>query len=177
MLLFQGFTLTQIPSIPFRNQMKVITWPTHVKFYNDKYAGGPWTESAAPESMGAPSALSFVSLFLELWAFWYPFRHSSVQLLVFKTVWYTALGLTLFGSCRQLSNVVLGSVPGGSEVKDPPAKQEMQVWALSQEDPLEKEMTTHFSMLPWRIPWTETPGRVQSMVSQRVGHKLETWCR
>ena len=39
-----------------------------------------------------------------------------------------------------------------------------------QEDPLEKEMAIHFSTLAWRIPWTEEPGRLQSMGSQRVGH-------
>ena len=42
------------------------------------------------------------------------------------------------------------------------------------EDPLEKEMTTHSSNLAWRIPWTEEPGRLQSMGSQRVGHDLVT---
>jgi len=39
---------------------------------------------------------------------------------------------------------------------------------------LEKEMATHLNMLPWRIPWTERPGRVQSMVLQRVRHKFAT---
>ena len=50
---------------------------------------------------------------------------------------------------------------GGSVVKNPPAIQEtqdMQVWSLSQEDPLEKEMATHSSIFAWRIPWTEEPG-------------------
>ena len=42
--------------------------------------------------------------------------------------------------------------------------------SLGQEDPLEKEKATHFSILAWRIPWTEKPGQLQSMVSQRVGH-------
>ena len=42
--------------------------------------------------------------------------------------------------------------------------------ALGWEDPLEKEMTTHSSTLAWKIPWTEKPGRLQSMGSQRVGH-------
>ena len=40
----------------------------------------------------------------------------------------------------------------------------------SREDPLEKEMATHSSILAWKIPWTEDPGRLQSMGSQRVGH-------
>jgi len=42
--------------------------------------------------------------------------------------------------------------------------------SLSQEDPLEKEMATHSSILTWRIPWTEEPGGLQSMGLQRVGH-------
>ena len=42
------------------------------------------------------------------------------------------------------------------------------------EDPLEKEMATHSSILAWRVPWTEEPGRLQSMGSQRVGHDLGT---
>ena len=52
--------------------------------------------------------------------------------------------------------------------------QEMQVWSLGQEDPLEKEMAIHSSILAWEIPWTEKPGGLQSMRSQRVGHDLET---
>ena len=47
---------------------------------------------------------------------------------------------------------------------------ETQVRSLGREDPLEKEMVTHSSILAWRIPWTEKPGRLQSMKSQRVGH-------
>ena len=55
-------------------------------------------------------------------------------------------------------------------VKNPPATQETQVRSLGQEDPLEKEMATHSSILTWRISWTEEPGRLLSMGSQRVGH-------
>ena len=51
-----------------------------------------------------------------------------------------------------------------------PAMQEAWVLSLGQEDPLEKEMTTHSSILAWRIPWMEEPGRLQSMGSQRVRH-------
>ena len=49
------------------------------------------------------------------------------------------------------------------------AMQETQVQFLGWEDPLEKEMATHSIILDWRIPWTEEPGRLQSMVLQRVG--------
>ena len=51
-----------------------------------------------------------------------------------------------------------------------PAIRETQVQSLGQEDPLEKEMVTHSSILAWRIPWMEKPGRLQSTGSQRVGH-------
>ena len=51
-----------------------------------------------------------------------------------------------------------------------PPMWETRVQSLGQEDPLEKEMATHSSILAWRIPWTEEPGRLQSMQSQRVGH-------
>ena len=48
--------------------------------------------------------------------------------------------------------------------------QEMQVQSLGQEDPLEEVMATHSSILAWEIPWTEEPGGLQSVGSQRVGH-------
>ena len=53
-------------------------------------------------------------------------------------------------------------------IKNLPAMQETQVWSLDREDPLEKEMTIHSSIFAWRIPWTEEPGRVQSMGLQKV---------
>ena len=55
-------------------------------------------------------------------------------------------------------------------VKNPPAMQETWVRSLGQEDPLEREMATHSSPLVWKIPWTEEPGRLQSMGLQRIGH-------
>ena len=59
-----------------------------------------------------------------------------------------------------LSSLVVQSI------KSLPAMQEPRVQSLGQEDPLEKEMATHSSILAWRIPWTEEPGRLQSMGSQ-----------
>ena len=55
-------------------------------------------------------------------------------------------------------------------VKILPAMQEIQIQSLGQEDPLEKGMATHSSILAWRIPWTEEPSGLQSMGSQRVRH-------
>ena len=63
-----------------------------------------------------------------------------------------------------------GCFPSGSLAKNPPAKQETRVQSLGWEDPLEKEMVTHLSILAWEVPLTEEPGRLQSMWLQRVGH-------
>ena len=59
-------------------------------------------------------------------------------------------------------------------VKSLPAMRETQVQSLGQEDPLEKEMATHSSILSWRIPWTEEPGGLESMGSQKVRHDWVT---
>ena len=59
-------------------------------------------------------------------------------------------------------------------VKHLSAMLETRVWSLGREDPLEKEMATHSFTLAWKIPWTEEPGRLQSMGSQRVGHNWTT---
>ena len=58
------------------------------------------------------------------------------------------------------------------QVKNPPAIQETQMWVLSlgQKDPLEKEMATRSSILAWKTPWTQEPGRLQSKGPQRVRH-------
>ena len=63
--------------------------------------------------------------------------------------------------------------PGGTVGKNPPViqePQETQVRSLGGEDPLEQEMETHSRILAWRISWTEEPGGLQSIESQRVGH-------
>ena len=57
-------------------------------------------------------------------------------------------------------------------IKNLPAVLETWLRSLGQEHPLEKEMATHSSILAWRIPWTEEPGRLQSLGSQRVGTRL-----
>ena len=64
--------------------------------------------------------------------------------------------------------------PDGSVVKNLPANQETRAWSLGQKDPLEKEMATHCSILAWQFPWTEEPGRLQSMGSQRIRHDWAT---
>ena len=77
----------------------------------------------------------------------------------------------ILGWLREYSS---SSTPSASvvaeTVKNPPAVRETRVQSLGGEDPLEKGMVTHSSVLAWRIPWTEEPGGLQSMGSQRVGH-------
>ena len=67
-----------------------------------------------------------------------------------------------------------GNVHGASllaqRLKRLPAMRETQIQSLGREDPLEKEMVPHSSILAWRIPWTEKPGGLQSTGSQKVGH-------
>ena len=66
----------------------------------------------------------------------------------------------------------LGASLVAQMVNNLPAVQEIWVRFLGQEDPLEKGVATHYSILAWRIPWTEEPGSLQPMGSQRVGHDL-----
>ena len=67
-------------------------------------------------------------------------------------------------------NIASGASLVTQMVKNLPAMQETLVQLLGQEDPLEKEMATHSSILAWKIPWTEEPGGQQSMGSQRAEH-------
>jgi len=72
---------------------------------------------------------------------------------------YTKLAGALVGH----NDIIAVGFSGAQSVKNLPAMQETQVWSLGQKDPLEKEMATHSSILAWEIPWTEKPGRLQSM--------------
>ena len=67
--------------------------------------------------------------------------------------------------CREAKTSLVSQL-----LKSPPTMQETWVQSLGWDDPLEKEMATHSSILAWRIPWTEEPGGLQSMGSQRLGH-------
>ena len=66
--------------------------------------------------------------------------------------------------------LILGASLVAQMVNNVPAMWETWVQSLGQDDPLEKGMATHSSLLAWRIPWTEEPGRLQATGSQRVGH-------
>ena len=65
---------------------------------------------------------------------------------------------------------LLENFPGSSEGKESVCNAEIWIQPLGQEDTLEKGMVTHSSILAWRIPWTEEPGELKSMESQRVRH-------
>ena len=76
-------------------------------------------------------------------------------------------------NCWGLVPQLLGS-PSGSARKESACNAGEQAWSLGLEDPLEKEIATHSSILAWEIPWTEEPGGPQSVGSQRVGHNWAT---
>ena len=83
-------------------------------------------------------------------------------------------GKTLSNQLRRLNASLWVTAYSGSKVKNLPVMRETQGWSLVQEDPLEKEMATHSSILAWRTPWTEEPGGLQSMGSQSFRHNLVT---
>ena len=79
-----------------------------------------------------------------------------------------------YANFRKTKRLILLALLVAQTVKRLPAMQETRVRSLDQEDPLEKAMATHSSTLAWKIPWTEKPGRLQSMGSQRVRHDWAT---
>ena len=95
-----------------------------------------------------------------------------VSFLLFMTDWSAPLLCWLFDGLRSTLGISLEQQGFlvAQTVKNPPAVQETQVWSLGWEDPPEKGMATHSSILAWRISRTEEPGWLQSMGSQRVGH-------
>ena len=117
------------------------------------------------------------SVLIDDWAFWEPWRGFPGG---------SAAATKSLQSCPTLCNPIDASPPGSSvpgilqartlkwvavsfsnawaqTVYNPPAMQEMWVWSLDGEDPLEKRMASYSSILAWRIPWTEEPGELQSM--------------
>ena len=126
-----------------------------------------WKASSAHLSSCSVSSMSSsLSFPKQTWMFlihqvlMYVFMKSGISLYYVYNV-YTNMGPQIWG------------FPVGSAVKNSPAMQEPQetwVQSLSQEDPLEKGMAIHSSILAWRIPWKEEPSRLQSIGSQRVGH-------
>ena len=76
----------------------------------------------------------------------------------------------MLGGCFWISVDIFYLSLVAQMVKNPPAIQGTRGQSLGREDPLEKEMATHSSILAWELPWTEESGRLQSMGSQRIGH-------
>ena len=113
-------------------------------------------------------AFSTIQWMLAIW---------SLVLLPLKNPAYTS-GSSWFTYCWRLAwrilSITLCELPWWLRVKRSHAMQKTQVWSLGQEDPLEKEMATHSSILAWRIQWMEEPGRLQSTGSQRVRHNWAT---
>ena len=89
-----------------------------------------------------------------------------------EETFFAHLKLTLFGSFSGF--ILLWSSLMTQMIKNMPAMQETQVQSLGWEDPLEKKVAIHSSILAWEIPWTEEPGRLQSTGWQRVRRDLET---
>ena len=84
-------------------------------------------------------------------------RRLGAYLDIFRLIWPLALGMANNAVMQFADRVFL-------------SRESTWVRSLGQEDPLEYEMSTHSSILAWRIPWTEEPGGLQSLRSQRVGH-------
>ena len=80
------------------------------------------------------------------------------------------LQLSIIFTTENPTSYFLPFLPMAQLVKNQPAVWETWIRSLGWEDPLEKEMATHSSILDWRISWTEVPDRLQSMGLQRVGH-------
>ena len=111
--------------------------------------------------------------------------HTGRMIILHLTFWETQRTFTISHSHQQWRKIPISPHPHqpllfsvlffiiaffGSQVKNLLAMQETRVRSLGPEDPLEKGMATHSSILAWKIPWTEKPGGLQSMRSQRVEH-------
>ena len=84
-----------------------------------------------------------------------------------RPLWFAAQG-------NECEDVRLWTSLVAQTVRRLPTMQETEVWSLGREDPLEREIATHSSTLAWKIPWTEEPGRLQSMALQRAGYDWAT---
>ena len=139
----------------------------------------PWTEEPGRlQSMGSPKAVHDCATSLSLFTFmhwrrkWQPtpvFLPGESQepgSLVGCRLW----GHTELDTTEVTQHSIAQQSPSVQTVKRLPAMRETWLPSLGWEDPLEKEMATHSSILAWRIPWTEEPGGLQSTGSQRVRH-------
>ena len=109
------------------------------------------------------------------WTDWYTIDIHLVQFFHYHKLPFPEhpLHISICTSLIKYFYFMLGGFPRSS-VKNLHVMQEIQVWSLGWEDPLEKKMAPHSSTLAWKIPWTEEPGGLQSMGSQRVTHDWAT---
>ena len=131
-------------------------------------------------------ALNIVTLFCNHQYYPYPeyFHHPKLKLCTYQTVtpqspllpapincypFSVCINVTILDTSDKWNCIFVPSLVA-QRLKHLPEMLETWVQSLSREDPLEKEMATHSSVLAWRIPWREKPGRLQSMGSQRVRH-------
>ena len=112
-----------------------------------------------PYSTDLQSSFCRLSKYIKICFVFFPFKCE---------LWFSNLKYLLWLCLRVhvLHRMIVKGLPGGSVVKNPPAKQETQVRSLSQKDLLEEEMATHSSILAWEIPRTEEPSGLQCMRSQ-----------
>ena len=87
---------------------------------------------------------------------------------LFATPWTAALQASLSFTISQSLSIESVMLSIAQMVKNPFAMQKTRVWSLGSEDPLEKEMATHSGILAWRIPWTEEPGWLKSMIYKEL---------
>ena len=118
-----------------------------------------------------PKRILFKGLIRKLLDILEPLFHST-QLLFSQSSYFFLCKNKAEILCEVLNRA--GGFPGDIVVKNLPIMQDTMVWSLGEEDPLEKEMTTHSSILARRIPWTEEPDGLQSMGLQRLGHDWAT---
>ena len=112
---------------------------------------------------------------ISLWKSKHTVLHSSGDIWFLYCVLKSAVEiLFIFNLNHSFTIVTVSASLVAQRLKRLPAMRETRARSLSLEDPLEKEMATHSSTLAWKIPWTEEPGRLQSVGSQRVGHDWGT---
>ena len=108
------------------------------------------------------------------WGFFQSLPPTPSNLPHFQAIFIRSLLLWFIFQNFNWNHTVWGASLIAQLVKNLPAMQETRVRLLGQEDPLEKEMATHSSILAWRVPWTEESGRLQSVGSQRARHNWAT---
>ena len=124
-------------------------------------------------------------IFVSVWEWWKFHYRNKRPFAIWRFVWMKASYLEFYGQpysmqpllCYKLLSYCKRVLTRQSSHDKPPfRKKQMEtwIWSLGWEDPLEEGMATHSTILAWRIPWTEEPGRLQFTGSQKIGHNWET---